>query len=220
MTNHIFPFFSVVSTPTKGTPDTPQRVQILRGPDGKIQVRGLLPGQQLIQMPDGKLHVLSTNQVQPGTPSTSKPQTTVVTPTKTTVIKPSTPTNKGANGAKVTQSPGKQMPVPQGNNTLLIRQQVVNSPVVQKVQPQNTVVVSGGQMFAGQQIVVQSGQQVMSTPTQVKLNFYWIIIGETVSNIIVFTLILNIISTAYILFTPIHIVSNIFKTRLLWKSTT
>lgn len=39
-----------------------QRVQILRGPDGKLQVRGLLPGQQLVQMPDGKLHVLNVSQ--------------------------------------------------------------------------------------------------------------------------------------------------------------
>lgn len=39
-----------------------QKVQILRGPDGKLQVRGLMPGQQLVQMPDGKLHVLNTGQ--------------------------------------------------------------------------------------------------------------------------------------------------------------
>lgn len=39
----------------------PQKVQILRGPDGKIEVRGLMPGQQLLQMPDGKLHVLNTS---------------------------------------------------------------------------------------------------------------------------------------------------------------
>ncbi|KAM7358275.1 nucleosome-remodeling factor subunit NURF301 E(bx) isoform 2-T3 [Cochliomyia hominivorax] len=36
------------------------KVQIIRGPDGKVSVRGLSPGQQLIQMPDGKLHVLTT----------------------------------------------------------------------------------------------------------------------------------------------------------------
>ena len=43
------------------TPTSPQqRVQILKQPDGKIQVKGLMPGQQLIQMPDGKLHVVNT----------------------------------------------------------------------------------------------------------------------------------------------------------------
>ncbi|XP_062542948.1 LOW QUALITY PROTEIN: nucleosome-remodeling factor subunit NURF301-like [Armigeres subalbatus] len=40
-------------------PDGPQKVQIIRGPDGKVSVRGLNPGQQLIQTADGKLHVLS-----------------------------------------------------------------------------------------------------------------------------------------------------------------
>ncbi|KAE8742342.1 hypothetical protein FOCC_FOCC012142 [Frankliniella occidentalis] len=42
------------------SPQTPQRVQIIKHRDGKIQVKGLMPGQQLVQMPDGKLHVLDT----------------------------------------------------------------------------------------------------------------------------------------------------------------
>uniref|UniRef100_A0A182IRL5 Nucleosome-remodeling factor subunit NURF301 n=1 Tax=Anopheles atroparvus TaxID=41427 RepID=A0A182IRL5_ANOAO len=46
-------------------PDGPQKVQIIRGPDGKVSVRGLNPGQQLIQTPDGKLHVLSSNPNSP-----------------------------------------------------------------------------------------------------------------------------------------------------------
>ena len=47
----------------QSTPDSSaQKVQIIRGPDGKVSVRGLNPGQQLIQMPDGKLHVLTSNQ--------------------------------------------------------------------------------------------------------------------------------------------------------------
>lgn len=48
----------VSSAPSPGA----QKVQIIRGPDGKVSVRGLNPGQQLIQMSDGKLHVLTTNQ--------------------------------------------------------------------------------------------------------------------------------------------------------------
>lgn len=157
--------FLGVSTPTKAA-ETPQRVQILRGPDGKIQVRGLLPGQQLIQMPDGKLHVLSTNQAPPGTPATSKSQP-ALSPTKT-VIKSSNP-KPNANGAKVVnQSPTKQ---PQQNNTLLIRQQQqqVNSPVVQKVaQPNNTVVSnSGQQVLTGQQVIVGNQQVIAGQPAQV-----------------------------------------------------
>lgn len=56
-----------------------QKVQILRGPDGKLQVRGLLPGQQLIQMPDGKLHVLNVSQ----TVSSTSAQSNSTIPTST-----------------------------------------------------------------------------------------------------------------------------------------
>lgn len=38
-----------------------QKVQIIRGPDNKVMVRGLNPGQQLIKLPNGKLHVLTTS---------------------------------------------------------------------------------------------------------------------------------------------------------------
>nr|CAI5851603.1 unnamed protein product [Callosobruchus analis] len=70
----------------------PQRVQIMRTPDGRITVKGLLPGQQLVQYPDGKLQVLTTAQLQqsglvqaaPGTPSKAV-ATPTVTPTKTIV---------------------------------------------------------------------------------------------------------------------------------------
>lgn len=41
---------------------TQQKVQIVKSADGKIQVRGLLPGQQLVQMPDGKLQIFSSQQ--------------------------------------------------------------------------------------------------------------------------------------------------------------
>lgn len=52
-------------TIAKETPP-PQRVQIMRTPDGRITVKGLLPGQQLVQYPDGKLHVLTSAQLQTG----------------------------------------------------------------------------------------------------------------------------------------------------------
>lgn len=58
-----------------------QRVQILRGPDGKLQVRGLLPTQQLVQMPDGKLHVLNVSHG--GTHLTQCITTNSTTPTTT-----------------------------------------------------------------------------------------------------------------------------------------
>lgn len=54
--------YIILGTSTGTVQHVQQRVQILRGPDGKLQVRGLMPGQQLVQMPDGKLHVLNTAQ--------------------------------------------------------------------------------------------------------------------------------------------------------------
>ena len=46
-----------------------QKVQIVKSADGKIQARGLLPGQQLVQMPDGRLQIFSSkSQVSGGTP--------------------------------------------------------------------------------------------------------------------------------------------------------
>lgn len=55
---------SILSSEVNKTPqkEGPQKVQIIRAPDGKLTVRGLLAGQQLIQMPDGKLHVVMPGQ--------------------------------------------------------------------------------------------------------------------------------------------------------------
>lgn len=82
----------IASSPNNG--GGAQKVQIIRGPDGKVSVRGLNPGQQLIQMSDGKLHVLTTNQSgghtktvlksnAPGTPKsvmTTTPNKSIVIP--------------------------------------------------------------------------------------------------------------------------------------------
>lgn len=58
----------------------------MRTPDGRITVKGLLPGQQLVQYPDGKLHVLSSAQLQSGlTPV--KGQSTPTLAAKTTTVK-------------------------------------------------------------------------------------------------------------------------------------
>lgn len=72
-------------TPTKENPP-PQRVQIMRTPDGRITVKGLLPGQQLVQYPDGKLHVLSSAQLQSGLTAV-KGQSTPTAAAKPTPVK-------------------------------------------------------------------------------------------------------------------------------------
>ena len=60
------------------TPSSQQKVQIVRSADDKIQVRGLLPRQQLVQMPDGKLQIFSkqnaTQQQQQAQPQQVQPQ--------------------------------------------------------------------------------------------------------------------------------------------------
>ena len=45
--------------PPQQQQQTQQKVQIVRSNDCKSQVRGILPGQQLVQMPDGKLQIFS-----------------------------------------------------------------------------------------------------------------------------------------------------------------
>ncbi|XP_058794232.1 nucleosome-remodeling factor subunit NURF301 isoform X2 [Phymastichus coffea] len=70
-------------TPATSTQHVQQKVQILRGPDGKLQVRGLMPGQQLVQMPDGKLHVLNTSQ---GVTATTPQQNAVTTTPSATSV--------------------------------------------------------------------------------------------------------------------------------------
>uniref|UniRef100_A0A1Q3FWI9 Putative nucleosome remodeling factor subunit n=1 Tax=Culex tarsalis TaxID=7177 RepID=A0A1Q3FWI9_CULTA len=101
-------------------PDGPQKVQIIRGPDGKVSVRGLNPGQQLIQTADGKLHVLSAA---PGSSPAASKQA-IATKTGQKII-----TKMAAAGTTVTSSPVVQQqqqvqPIQQNTTT------VVSSPVV------------------------------------------------------------------------------------------
>ncbi|EAA10839.5 AGAP006133-PA [Anopheles gambiae str. PEST] len=153
-------------TATTPKPDGPQKVQIIRGPDGKVSVRGLNPGQQLIQTPDGKLHVLSSNPNSPkqmitkiaqkivkvgptGTPSTSAATSTV---TSGDASNPSTPTqhilNKGVLVRNATSTPTAaatpQQPV----------KQVVQRQLLQKVQTSNATTT------------LQNVQQIVSPATQ------------------------------------------------------
>ncbi|KAJ4445599.1 hypothetical protein ANN_12281 [Periplaneta americana] len=174
-------------TPVASNPPSQQRVQILKGPDGKIQVRGLMPGQQLVQMPDGKLHVLNTAQVQTSQIQQVAGNRVLAAGTKTSMIRTSaagtSPLQQPASATKANSTPTKQIAiaaaqlkgtgeVPQSptkspQQHVMIRQQIAGTQVVQKVAAQpGTVVVSGGQVFAPGQIVV-SGNQVVGTPTQV-----------------------------------------------------
>lgn len=58
---------TIVSSPAASSESgSTQKVQIIRGPDNKVMVRGLNPGQQLIKLPNGKLHVLTTSPAPAG----------------------------------------------------------------------------------------------------------------------------------------------------------
>lgn len=48
----------VVTKPAEG----PQKIQVMRGPDGKMSVRGLQANQKLVQTSDGKFLILPANQ--------------------------------------------------------------------------------------------------------------------------------------------------------------
>lgn len=42
-------------------PESQQKIQVMRGPDGKMSVRGLQANQKLVQTSDGKYLILPTN---------------------------------------------------------------------------------------------------------------------------------------------------------------
>ncbi|CAN8030157.1 unnamed protein product [Ixodes persulcatus] len=67
--------------PTQGAPVRAQ-IQIIQGPNGQLQVRGLLPGQQLLRLPDGRLQLLTLPvQTAAATSAATTAATTTSTPT-------------------------------------------------------------------------------------------------------------------------------------------
>ncbi|CAH1971965.1 unnamed protein product [Acanthoscelides obtectus] len=168
-------------------PPSPQRVQIMRTPDGRITVKGLLPGQQLVQYPDGKLQVLTTAQLQQSglvqataaptaTPTKAVPAPAATTPTKTIVKQiVQTAAKPTAQSPAQTKQPIGQPQVVQQSavKQQLQQQQVVikqQQPALHKIGAGNVVVGAGGQML--QQQVVIGGNQVLSTgqPGQIVTN--------------------------------------------------
>ncbi|XP_015374966.1 PREDICTED: nucleosome-remodeling factor subunit NURF301-like isoform X3 [Diuraphis noxia] len=130
---------------------TQQKLQCIKGEDGKLQFKGLLPGQQLIQLPDGKLHV--TSYINPS-------------PSRTVQIGKNTILANNNNFQKA------------GTQTIILNRG--SQPIQQVLKPQTSqMVVSGGQLVnvsQGQQMIVQhinptkatiatiNGQQVLIRP--------------------------------------------------------
>ncbi|XP_060876907.1 nucleosome-remodeling factor subunit NURF301 isoform X2 [Metopolophium dirhodum] len=133
---------------------TQQKLQCIKGEDGKLQFKGLLPGQQLIQLPDGKLHV--TSYINPS-------------PSRTVQIGKNTILANNNNFQKA------------GTQTIILNRG--SQPIQQVMKPQTSqMVVSGGQLVnvsQGQQMIVQhinpnkatiatiNGQQVLIRPNTV-----------------------------------------------------
>lgn len=140
--------------------DGPQKVQIIRAPDGKITVRGLLAGQQLIQMPDGKLHVVMAGQ------QGVTGQLVAASPGPKAIECVTTSTEQQTGQHKIIEetrqtravsSPAQQVMV-QGNRQIV-------------VQPQSQVVVQTPQQVvvqAPQQVVVQAGARTPLAPRVVQ----------------------------------------------------
>ncbi|XP_061383431.1 nucleosome-remodeling factor subunit NURF301 isoform X4 [Danaus plexippus] len=125
------------ATPQK---EGPQKVQIIRAPDGKITVRGLLAGQQLIQMPDGKLHVVVAGQQ--GIAGQLVAASAGPKPTETETFSDNTDKTTAQNKSNVESTGATQSP---RNSTQTTPQAILP---------------------AGRHIVMQGGQQVMVQPTQ------------------------------------------------------
>ncbi|CAB0041624.1 unnamed protein product [Trichogramma brassicae] len=177
-----------VTTPPV-TPHVPQKVQILRGPDGKLQVRGLLPGQQLVQMPDGKLHVLNTAQTASLTGQQSTPTSVATTPTpnQLTVKKPVSTIKLHTTPGKTTpltaqssqiqsdtattsqQNPAQLQQVIQASQRL--KAAVVNSGnVTTPVTQQKFVIANTGQVVQGTQVLSSPGQVITGAVNQIVVN--------------------------------------------------
>ncbi|CAH1170436.1 unnamed protein product [Phaedon cochleariae] len=153
-------------TPVK---DTPQRVQIMRTPDGRITVKGLLPGQQLVQYPDGKLQVLTTSQLQssglaptPVKAPVAAPNSAAKAAVKQTFV-PAKPIVQSSpkpvvGQPQVQQSPLKVQQQQPQQQQVLVKQ---GTPLVQKLGQGSVLVGPGGQVL--QQQVVLGTNQVITT---------------------------------------------------------
>ncbi|XP_036150042.1 nucleosome-remodeling factor subunit NURF301 isoform X2 [Monomorium pharaonis] len=180
----------VTPTSTTNSPvPVQQRVQILRGPDGKLQVRGLLPGQQLVQMPDGKLHVLNVSQTagttiaqgaQTNSTTTTTPQAKTVTTVSTKTVTESTTATKSSPNAKATvNSTVQQVQTPQQTQVAVQRVKPATVTLTPATTTQGTksaivvtntgqtaqVISSGGQVISGSPIMVTNANLVQQLAT-------------------------------------------------------
>nr|XP_034840271.1 nucleosome-remodeling factor subunit NURF301 [Maniola hyperantus] len=159
-------------TPRK---EGPQKVQIIKAPNGDITVRGLLAGQQLIQMPDGNLHVLMpgqqgiAGQLVAASPAPAKVDPDI--PPPNTVEKNNTPnknnTDLAASGQTIRHStPTVPQTIVSSGRHIVVQpaQQMVVQTSQVVVQPPQQVVVQAGARAPPVQTVLVQGQLLQRTP--------------------------------------------------------
>ncbi|XP_058053508.1 nucleosome-remodeling factor subunit NURF301 [Anopheles bellator] len=158
-------------TSTGGTTpktEVTQKVQIIRGADGKVSVRGLNPGQQIIQTTDGNLHVLSSNPNSPKQTITKVGQKIVkIAPAQgsgTTTIAAASGSGPGTPSQQQPHILNKSVVVRSATNTPQNpMKQVVQRQILHKVQTVASPVVNA--QTAVQQIVSST-----TTPQKIVLN--------------------------------------------------
>ena len=140
-------------------PGSQQKVQIVRSTDGKIQVRGLLPGQQLIQMPDGKLQIVTQPVMKANAASPSVASPNVASPGQNKVVmQPNTmPAQIRPQQQQQQLAPQPIMGSPVKPGTIMTPNAGVNSTPNQilatqlgpgsQIPPGTTVFVSGGKTY-------------------------------------------------------------------------
>lgn len=135
----------IVTAPAPVKPQD-QKVQIIRGADGKLSVKGLVAGQQLIQMPDGKIHIVNTTQQgSAGVKTVVAGRTLGTTPTgQQIILRPSPgPAGATATGAAATTKTVIQKIVTPGQPNIL--QKAPHTKLIaSKVMPTSTTADGGG----------------------------------------------------------------------------
>ena len=142
------PVLAPMASPSSAATQPQQKVQIVRSSDGKIQVRGLLPGQQLVQMPDGKLQIFTNPNASPVASAPGSLTKPVVTPgTLASPIKMASP--PGATMLPTTPKPpmiptaGAVISSPQQQKQVVAQQLAPGAPIP----PGHTAFVSGGKTY-------------------------------------------------------------------------
>jgi nucleosome-remodeling factor subunit BPTF len=167
---------------------TVNKLQISRGPDGKIEIRGLKPGQQLLKLSDGRFTIVSPAQpmmaAQPA-PVQAQAQAQPATAsdgtgTKTIVVQKT--------GIVAGQKTTSQLVLPAGTNTAMLAQQLASGklqlgsvngqqvlirPTGTSVSAVATAAVKTGDtpavVVAGQQPQAKPMMQVIQTPQGQKI---------------------------------------------------